>query len=195
MNKIKSRMKNNKKISVSQAGLTLLELLIAISIVAILLTTVAPAIQSILITSRITADLNSLSAVAQRARFTAVDEQSNVVMCPTTNYESCVSNWKNATMIFVDENGNGSRDTSEPLITTSDPLNSVNTIYGISGAITFNEQGGISQAATITLCPKDNNSKYASALILSLYGRIAVAIDSDGDGTKEDLSGTDLSCS
>ena len=188
-------MKNNKKVSVNQAGLTLLELLIAISIVAILLTTVAPAIQSIVKTSRITADLNSLSAVAQRARFTAVDEQSNVIMCPTTNYESCVSSWQNATMIFVDENGNGSRDTSEPLITTSDPLNSSNTIYGISGAITFNEQGGISQAATITVCPKDNNSKYASALILSLYGRIAVAIDSDGDGTKEDLTGADLSCS
>jgi len=27
-----------------------------------------------------------------------------------------------------------------------------------------------------------------------LYGRIAVAIDSDGDGKKEDLAGTDLSC-
>ena len=97
-------------------------------------------------------------------------------------------------MIFIDENGNGSRDTSEPLITTSDPLNSANTIYGISGAITFNEQGGISQAATITLCPKNNDSNYASALLLSLYGRIAVAIDSDGDGKKEDLAGTDLSC-
>jgi type IV fimbrial biogenesis protein FimT len=192
---IKSRMKNNRQITVNQAGLTLLELLIAIAIVAIMLTTVAPAIQSILIKSRITSDLNSLSAVAQRARFTAVDEQSNVVMCPTKNYTSCVSSWKNATMIFVDDNGNGSRDTSETLITTSDPLNSANTIYGISGTITFNEQGGISQAATITLCPKDNSSEYASALLLSLYGRISVAIDSDGDGTKEDLTGADLSCS
>jgi type IV fimbrial biogenesis protein FimT len=192
---IESRMKNNRQITINQAGLTLLELLIAIAIVAIMLTTVAPAIQSILIKSRVTSDLNSLSAVAQRARFTAVDEQSNVVMCPTQNYASCVSSWKNATMIFVDDNGNGSRDTSETLITTSDPLNSANTIYGISGTITFNEQGGISQAATITLCPKDNSSEYASALLLSLSGRISVAIDSDGDGTKEDLTGADLSCS
>ncbi|WP_287008805.1 GspH/FimT family pseudopilin [Alteromonas sp.] len=192
---IKSRMKNNRQVTVNQAGLTLLELLIAIAIVAIMLTTVAPAIQSILIKSRITSDLNSLSAVAQRARFTAVDEQSNVVMCPTKNYTSCVSSWKNATMIFVDDNGNGSRDTSETLITTSDPLNSANTIYGISGTITFNEQGGISQAATITLCPKNNSIEYASALLLSLYGRISVAVDSDGDGTKEDLAGAGLSCS
>ncbi|MAI36749.1 MAG: pilus assembly protein [Alteromonas sp.] len=188
-------MKNNRQVTVNQAGLTLLELLIAIAIVAIMLTTVAPAIQSILIKSRITSDLNSLSAVAQRARFTAVDEQSNVVMCPTKNYTSCVSSWKNATMIFVDDNGNGSRDTSETLITTSDPLNSANTIYGISGTITFNEQGGISQAATITLCPKNNSIEYASALLLSLYGRISVAVDSDGDGTKEDLAGAGLSCS
>ena len=35
----------------------------------------------------------------------------------------------------------------------------------------------------------------ASALLLSLYGRISVAVDSDGDGKKEDLDGNALSCS
>lgn len=179
----------------SQKGLTLLEMLVAVAVLAIILTTVAPSIQNVLIKNRITSDLNNLSAVAQRARFTAVDEQASVVLCPTENYTACTSSWKKAKMVFVDVNGNGSRDNSETLIVASDPLNSSNTVYGITGSLVFDEQGGIDKAGTITLCPKDNDADYASALLLSLYGRISVAVDSDGDGTKEDLNGDALACS
>ena len=178
-----------------QAGLTLLEMLVAVAVLAIILTTVAPGIQNILIKNRITADLNNLSAVAQRARFTAVDEQTNVVLCPTNNYTACTNNWRDAKMVFIDVNSNGTRDNSEDLVVASDPLNAANTVYGISGSLVFNEQGGIDNAATITLCPNDGDTDYASALLLSLYGRISVAVDSDGDGAKEDLAGNDLTCS
>ncbi|MBT3136956.1 GspH/FimT family pseudopilin [Alteromonas sp. ALT199] len=192
---IRTRLKIYPKALVNQKGLTLLEMLVAVAVLAIILTTVAPSIQSILIKNRITSDLNNLSAVAQRARFTAVDEQASVVLCPTENYTACTSSWKKAKMVFVDANGNGSRDSSETLIVASDPLNSANAIYGITGSLVFDEQGGIDKAATITLCPKDNDTDYASALLLSLYGRISVAVDSNGDGTKEDLNGDALACS
>ncbi|WP_421131947.1 GspH/FimT family pseudopilin [Alteromonas sp. A079] len=178
-----------------QRGLTLLELLVTITILGILLTVVAPNIQSILIKNRITGDVNTLSAVAQRARFTAVDEQTNVTLCPTSNYTSCVSDWKRAKMVFIDSNGNGSRENSEVLIASSDPMHTQNTISGITGAITFDEQGAISTQASIIICPSSGESSYASALLLSLYGRIAIAIDSDGDNVKEDLAGNALSCS
>ncbi|AXT39752.1 prepilin-type N-terminal cleavage/methylation domain-containing protein [Alteromonas sp. BL110] len=192
---IRTRLKKYPKAFVNQKGLTLLEMLVAVAVLAIILTTVAPSIQSILIKNRITSDINNLSAVVQRARFTAVDEQASVVLCPTENYTACTSSWKKAKMVFVDTNGNGSRDNSEALIVASDPLNSANAIYGVTGSLTFDEQGAIDTAATITLCPKDNDADYASALLLSLYGRISIAVDSDDDGKKEDLDGDALSCS
>ena len=192
---IRTKLKKYPKTFINQKGLTLLEMLVAVAVLAIILTTVAPSIQSVLIKNRITSDINNLSAVVQRARFTAVDEQASVVLCPTENYKACTSSWKKAKMVFVDTNGNGSRDDSEALIIASDPLNSANAIYGVTGSLTFDDQGAISTAATITLCPKDNDADYASALLLSLYGRISVAVDSDGDGTKEDLDGNALSCS
>ncbi|PRO68556.1 GspH/FimT family pseudopilin [Alteromonas gracilis] len=192
---IKNKQKNYRREISKQTGLTLLEMLVAVAVLAIILTTVAPGIQNILIKNRITADLNNLSAVAQRARFTAVDEQTNVVLCPTANYTACTNNWRDAKMVFIDVNGNSTRDNNEELIVASDPLNAANTVYGISGSLVFNEQGGIDNAATITLCPNDDDTDYASALLLSLYGRISVAVDSDGDGTKEDLAGNDLTCS
>lgn len=192
---IRTRLKKYPKAFVNQKGLTLLEMLVAVAVLAIILTTVAPSIQSVLIKNRITSDINNLSAVVQRARFTAVDEQASVVLCPTENYTACTSSWKKAKMVFVDKNGNGSRDNSEALIVASDPLNSANAIYGVTGSLTFDEQGAIDTAATITLCPKDNDADYASALLLSLYGRISIAVDSDDDGEKEDLDGNALSCS
>ena len=192
---IRIKLKKYPKTFINQKGLTLLEMLVDVAVLAIILTTVAPSIQSVLIKNRITSDINNLSAVVQRARFTAVDEQASVVLCPTENYKACTSSWKKAKMVFVDTNGNGSRDDSEALIIASDPLNSANAIYGVTGSLTFDDQGAISTAATITLCPKDNDADYASALLLSLYGRISVAVDSDGDGTKEDLDGNALSCS
>ena len=173
----------------NQRGLTLLEMLVAVAILAIILTTVAPSIQSILIKNRITSDLNNLSAVVQRARFSAVDEQTTVLLCPTENYTSCASSWRNAKMVFIDANGNGSRDSNEPLIVAGDPLNKANSIFGITGSLTFDK------ATTITLCPNDNDANYASALLLSLYGRISVAVDSDNNGKKEDLEGNELTCS
>lgn len=89
----------------------------------------------------------------------------------------------------------GGRDNNEVLIVASDPLSNANTISGITGSLIFDEQGGIDRAATITLCPNNNDANYASALLLSLYGRISVAVDSDDNGKKEDLEGNELSCS
>ena len=178
-----------------QRGVTLLEMLITIAILAILVSLVGPSIQSILIKNRITADINTLSAAAQTARFNAVNEQQNVRLCPTSNYTQCESSWRYAKMVFIDKNDNQQRDTDEPLIASSDSLNRHNEIYGISGAITFDAQGAISTNATITICPDTNDANYASALLLSLYGRISAAVDTDNDGKKEDLSGNSLTCS
>lgn len=176
-------------------GLTLLEMLITLAISAILLTVVAPNVQSILQSNRVTADINNISAIAQQARFSAINEQQTIRLCPSRNYSSCTTNWADAKMVFADTNGNGDREDSEPLIATTDPLSKTNTISGIEGALTFEDNGGISSAAVITICPNGGEASDASALLLSLYGRISVANDSNNDGVKEDSNGTALSCS
>lgn len=178
----------------TQGGVTLFEMLITVAILAILVGVVSPAIQTITIKNRVTSDINSLSAIAQHARFTAINEQLDVVLCPSTDFLACVADWANAKIIFIDANGNGARDTNETLIAASDKLNKYNEIAGISGPVVFDEQGGISTRASIIICPNSGESIYASALLLSLYGRVSVAIDSDDDGIKEDINGSALSC-
>ncbi|MEW9798752.1 GspH/FimT family pseudopilin [Alteromonas sp. CYL-A6] len=180
---------------VRQRGLTLLEMLITLAISAILLTVVAPNVQSILASNKITSDINNLSAIAQHARFSAINDQQDVVLCPTANYSTCSSSWRLAKMVFADVNGNGNRDDGEPLIATADPISKSNTISGLTGSLTFQDNGGVGRSAVITLCPQSGSASDASAVLISLYGRIVTAKDSDGDGIKEDTSGTSLSCS
>ncbi len=176
-------------------GFTLIEMMITIAIVFILLTVVAPSVQTMLIQNRVTSDINSLSSAAQFARFTAINEQITVTLCPTKDYTECESSWSYAKMVFADSNGNGVRDTNEPLLTTAEAISGTNAISGLSGVIMFDENGSASKAGTATICGENNQAKYASGLIITLYGKVSVAVDSDGNGIKEDAAGNDLSCS
>ncbi|MCW8107373.1 GspH/FimT family pseudopilin [Alteromonas ponticola] len=175
-------------------GLTLVEMMIALAIMAILITVVAPNVQTILMQNRIVADINNLSAAIKHARFTAVDEQTAVTFCPTSNYTHCASSWALAKMVFIDSNGNGLRDDSEAIILSADPLSSSNSVSGATGAVQFSANGGTDLNAAVTICPDNGDVNLASALIVTLYGRVTTAQDSDNDGIKENSSGAALTC-
>lgn len=176
------------------AGMTLIELLISLAIVAVLIVVVAPSIQSVLQANRVTADINNLSALARQARFAAINERTTVTLCPSQNYASCTSTWTDAKIIFIDDNNNGTRDTDEPLIASADALSKSNVVSGISGALQFSENGAIAKNASIVVCPYGGEASQASAVLLSLYGRIATAKDTNDDGIKENAAGTNLTC-
>jgi len=178
-----------------QTGLTLIELMIGVAIVAILLTVGAPAIQTVLEQNKVIATVNDISNAARTARFTAIDTEETTLVCPSADYKSCSGDWRQAKIVFVDSNGNGSRDDAEPLISSSDPVSSGVNISGHTGALVFSPDGSVSNAVTIKLCPASGDAKSASAVLISLYGRVAVAVDNSGNGIKEDLAGADLTCS
>ncbi|WP_395340946.1 GspH/FimT family pseudopilin [Ningiella sp. W23] len=178
-----------------QAGVTLLEMMITLAVAAILLTVVAPNIQSILTSNRITAEINETSALLQFARYTAIDEQSQVVVCPSSNFATCNNDWNNPKIVFLDLNGNGSRDGAEELLQSSQAISGGNKMTSSQNLVEFNESGGTTAAADIVLCPKNNDAKFARGLIVSLQGRTRLSRDESDDGFHEDSSGTSLACS
>ena len=177
-------------------GLTLVELMISIAIVSILLTTVGPNIQSILVSNRITADVNNLSSVMRFARHAAVNEQTATIICPTSDFSDCANNWALPKMVFVDANGNGNRDEAETLAASSDAIAGTNIVLGITGAFIFSPNGGVQDqtARTITFCHQDRDVKFASALLITAFGKISISTDSNGDSVREDASGNALTC-
>ncbi len=179
----------------TERGLSLIEMMVTVAILSILTTIGAPSISNIISKNHIAADINNLSSAARVARFTAIDEAVTVTLCPTEDYTSCTNNWRHAKMVFIDGDVNGARDNNEQLVLSSDPVSSNNTISGIEQALIFRPDGSVNNGGAITICPSSGEKKLASALIVSLYGRVKVATDSNNDDIKEDATGTSLSCS
>jgi type IV fimbrial biogenesis protein FimT len=177
-----------------QRGVTLLEMLITLAIAAILLTLVAPNVQSILTKNKISAEINELSGLLQFARYTAIDEQTTAVVCPSSDFANCSNDWNAPKMVFIDDNGNDARDGGEALLLTTQSIASTNKMTASGNIIRFLDSGGAQTAVNIKLCPDTKDAKFGRALFVSLQGRTRISIDSNNDGVHEDVAGSNLSC-
>lgn len=177
-----------------QIGLTLLEMLITVAIVAIVLTSVAPAMQTMLIQNRIIAETNELSGVIQYARHHSIDQQVDTIVCPSENFTACTTDWNDVKMVFADVDGNGARGANEDLLAATSAANPNNALSGPAVSLQFEASGAVNTPAVIMLCHKDKVDKYARALIVSLQGRVKISRDDDNDGVHEDNDGDALDC-
>jgi type IV fimbrial biogenesis protein FimT len=182
-----------------QIGVTLLELMITISILAIVLTVVAPNIGTFLIKNRVTSEINGVSGVIQYARHISIDQQTVVTLCPSDDYETCTTDWNDPKIVFIDENGDGDRTPGganpEELLVSTDPVSDATKMTGPGNSITFTENGAASETFSLLVCPQSNEAEYARAINVSLQGRVRISKDSDDDGIHEDTDGDALTCS
>lgn len=177
-----------------QNGLTLLEMLITVAIVAIVLTSVAPAMQSMLIQNRIIAETNELSGIIQYARHHSIDQQIDTIVCPSQNFTACTTDWNDVKMVFADIDGNGVRGANEDILVATSAASPNNELTGPGVALRFVASGAVNAPAVILLCHKDKVDKYARALLVSLQGRVKISRDDSNDGIHEDNSGNALDC-
>lgn len=177
-----------------QQGVTLVELMVSVSIVAIILAFVGPSIQSILIKNRIVAQINETSSLIQYARHHAIDEQAQVIVCPSADFANCSTDWNEAKIVFIDANNNAIRDGAEELLVTITATPATSIMTNTSNIIIFSETGEANLATELLLCHKDGDARYARSLSLSLQGRVKMSTDSDRNGINENAAGIELSC-
>lgn len=177
-----------------QKGMTLIELMISVSIVAIILAFVTPSAESILIKNRMVAEINETSSMIQYARHYAIDEQAQVIVCPSTDHSACSTNWNAPKIVFIDDDNNGSRGNDEPLLVTIAATSDTSLMTNTSDIIIFSETGEANLATELLLCHKDGAAKYARSLSVTLQGRVKMSRDSDKNGVNENAAGTELSC-
>ncbi|GLR73031.1 GspH/FimT family pseudopilin [Agaribacter marinus] len=181
-----------------QQGVTLLELMITLAIAAILVTLVAPSVQSIVATNRIASQINDTSAAIQFARYSAIDRQTNTVICPSSNYTTCnMSNWNLPKIVFVDSNQNNQRDADEELLHSTQSAVGDILVSGPNEIIGFVDTGAsrLPNVSLIKVCPSDGDVKLARGLNINQQGRVKISGDSDNNGVHEDIEGTALTCS
>lgn len=178
----------------NQKGVTLLEMMITLAILAIVLTVVAPSMQSFLIKNRITGEINEVSGVIQYARHLAIDEQTPVVVCPSDDFSLCGTNWNNPKIVFIDTDADGDRNLTEELLVTTTRVSDSTNMAGPTANIQFQDTGASLQAFTIKICPNNNVVTFARAISVSLQGRVKVSTDTDNDNVHETMDGTVLTC-
>ncbi len=178
-----------------QAGYTLLELMVTIAVLSIVIAVVVPGARDLVNHTRLSSEINELSSMSRLARFKAMDEQSNVIVCPTKDFSSCSTNWTYGKMACVDINDDGTRNSNEAILASTEIMNGSLKIFAPSQSLVFDRRGGANVTTTITLCDTTLKASAAVGLIINGYGKIAIAADSDDDGIKENHAGNKLACS
>jgi type IV fimbrial biogenesis protein FimT len=103
-----------------ESGFTLIELMLAIALVAILLATAVPALDDFTNNSRQTGAINDFVSAMHLARNTAITTNSRVTMCPSAGGANCeVTGWDSGWIVFRDANSSGSVDAGETVVTAS----------------------------------------------------------------------------
>lgn len=106
-----------------QSGFTLLELMITISVAAVLISIGVPGMQDFMRNNRRAAEVNNLVAALQIARSEAVAQNRRVEICASANLTSCAgsTSWETGWIVHVDADGDNVVDADEILRAESGP--------------------------------------------------------------------------
>lgn len=164
-----------------EAGLTLIELLIVITLVAILMGIGVPSYRYVTTSNRMATEVDSLLGDLQYARSEAVREGQYVAVCAaqSTSTPTCAAsttaNWQNGWIVFSDVNNDGTIESSEAVLRVRNAFSSSDTFVAspATGAVTFNRDGfaHLGNANTrITLHDSSASSVYSRCLDISQAG-------------------------
>jgi type IV fimbrial biogenesis protein FimT len=174
-------------------GFTLIELMVTISVLAILLAIAIPNLREFVLRNRVSSDVNGFIGLVNYARSEAIVRNQDVVVCPKTNGAiTCVSNgmWGQFEIqAFVDVNGNGQRNGGDILLKTIPATDSTGLQREITrkvgsgstvtaGVISFSA-GGYSQTAhRFDINPIGDTAlelQYGRSVCVSKPGRVRVS--------------------
>ena len=179
-------------------GMTLVELLAVLSILAILLGVGVPGMQRLVAGTRGSSSMMELHALLGFARQSAITMHREVTLCGTSNEVACSNTWdEKPTLVFVDANRNRRADASERILLVSELTRSARIRWNASGNrnyLRYRPDGGVAEYGNFTYCPANRDPRHARQIILSATGRPRAAIDKDGDGIVEDRLGIPLNC-
>lgn len=137
-------------------GFTVIELMITITVLAVLLAIAAPSFRSFLVATRLTSEVNGFVADLSFARSEAASRSKRVFVCLAATSTTCATSgddWSEGRLIWSDANANGSLDAAEIISYSpalSDGLSLIASGPANTFSMTFLPSGGITGISTWT---------------------------------------------
>lgn len=161
-------------------GFTLIEVLVTMTIAAILGTTAVPAFHSMLQRNKIASEINTFVTHLNYARSEAIMQSTRVVMCRSRDGKTCqrTNGWHEGWITFADKNANRERDDDEVVLRVVADYkdNGVLITSGRRRRVVFQTTGFTPGTnATYTFCDPDY-PEFAKAIILSNSGRARLSL-------------------
>lgn len=156
-------------------GFTLLELMMAIAILAIVVGIGVPSFLSIIESNRVQTDTNTFFTSLIAARSEAVKRNQPVVLCKSANGSSCVTsgNWEQGWLLFVDQDADTVKDTGEPIVQVYAALSKDITVRAVNGSddlLSYLPDGTLGLAEVFDVCIGSDTSRGRS-IDISITGR------------------------
>lgn len=167
-------------------GFTLVELLVAVSLLTFAHAWVVPSLAEMVESARVSSGAQAMSETLMRARSEAAKRNSRVVVCKSAAGSACeaASSWEQGWIVFHDVNNNVVRDPDEPLLHREPALASSVRLRGnapVRNYVSYTPFGrtkltsGAFQAGTFTVCSQRGKGSIARQVIINSGGRPRVA--------------------
>ena len=170
-----------------QTGFTLIEMMITVSILAVILATAVPAMSEFLQRNKSNAVISQVRNLVALARENAVHHNCFTTICPSENNVNCSTNTQAPLMVFSDCNRNRVIDGNDQLYRVMTPLPKNSELrwsfFPRRTYLQMTPQGFTNgQNGTLIYCPANGEAKHARLLIIRKSGRARYGKDTNGDG-------------
>jgi type IV fimbrial biogenesis protein FimT len=158
-------------------GFTLIELMLALAVAAVLASLAAPAMSEFMARQRIDAAAHDITAHINLARLQAVTHAERVVLCPSADGAECtgMNRWDVGWIVFRDGDGNHRPDRESDLLRVGAALERLEVDSAGRIRIRYQPDGTAGGSnLTIKLCDPER-PEIARAVIVSNPGRPRVA--------------------
>lgn len=181
-----------------QRGLSLLEMLIALTILAILTSTAIPSFQTTLDKQRTRQKNQELLSLLQLARSKAVTEGMLTTVCPLDEQNVCVKHWNDYPIsLFLDPENQKKLTNEDALIQVIPPTPKVELKAAPAHKSYFQfDSLGASHGTmgNLSICNQGEVTVSSRQIVINLSGRARTSVDKNGDGLSERSNGDIITC-
>jgi len=184
-------------------GFTLIEMMIAVAIIAILMAIAVPSFQDFIRNNRISSEYNQMIATLQAARGEAIKRGTTITVCASTDGASCAgTSWETGSIAFADIDEDASVDAGVDDVfnvraaSTSPRITIRSVQFGNGGFMQFTSAGfsAGSDNGTFKICDTPVDNLRAKAINVAATGRISKAKDTGADNIVNDVTNVNIAC-